>query len=164
MTDNSTSRPPPTERAAAVPTPMETLDAAADHIAAGRVQEGARLAYDAAFRAVADAARRHNRHCKTVADAREFVRWLDGLPTEPGDWPRNTAIFDWVTDDQAPQLPIPEFVGAFNVAEEFKRHGESPAELTHWQPDEYVIFLPAVRELIEKVETAQPRAPSIWMR
>ena len=32
-----------------MPTPMETVGAAAAHIAAGRVQEGARLAYEAAF-------------------------------------------------------------------------------------------------------------------
>ena len=39
-----------------MPTPMETLDAAAEYIVAGRVQEGAHLAYDAAFRAVGAAA------------------------------------------------------------------------------------------------------------
>ena len=147
-----------------MPTPMETLDAATVHITAGRVQEGARLAYDAAFRAVADAARRHERPCKTMEDARDFVRWLDGLPTEPDDWLKDFPIFDWINDDQAPQLPIPEFVGAFGVAETFKRIGETPAELTNWEPDEYVIFLPAVQWLIEELKTAQPRDPSVWTR
>ena len=145
-------------------TPMETFDAAAAHIAAGQVREGARLAYDAAFRAVAEAARRHGRPCETMEDAQNFVRWLDGLPTEPDDWLKDAAIFDWVYDDQAPQLPIPEFIGAFGVAETFKRHGESPAEFTNWEPDEYVIFLPAVRWLIEELKTAQPRDPSVWTR
>ena len=145
-------------------TPIETLEAASAEIAAGRVQKGARLAYEAAFRAVANAAKRHDRPCETIEDARDFVRWLDGLPTKPGNWLKDTRIFDWVNDDQAPQLPIPEFIGAFGVAEEFKRHGEVPLELTHWEPDEYVIFLPAVRELVEKVEAAEPRDPSVWMR
>ena len=145
-------------------TPIETLEAASAEIAAGRVQKGARLAYEAAFRAVANAAKRHKRPCETIEDARDFVRWLDGLPTKPGNWLKDTRIFDWVNDDQAPQPPIPEFIGAFGVAEEFKRHGEAPLELTHWEPDEYVIFLPAVRELVEKVEAAEPRDPSVWMR
>ena len=147
-----------------MPTPMETLDAATVHITAGRVQEGARLAYAAAFQAVADAARRHDWPCKTIEDARDFVRWLDGLPTEPDDWLKDAPIFDWINDDQAPQLPIPEFIGGFGVAETFKRIGEAPAELTNWEPDEYVIFLPGVRWFIEELKTAQPRDPSVWTR
>ncbi len=145
-------------------TPMKKLDAATAHIEAGRVQEGARLAYDAAFQAVAEAARRHDRPCETVQDARDFVRWLDGLPTEPDEWLKDAPIFDWLNDDHAPQLPIPEFIGAFDVAEQFKRHAQAPIELTHWQPDEYVIFLPAVQWLIEELKTAQPRDPSVWIR
>ncbi len=145
-------------------TPMETLDAAAAHIVAGQVREGARLAYDAAFQAVAEAARRHKRPCETVQDARNFVCWLDGLPTDKGDWLKDAPIFDWLNDDQAPQLPIPEFIGAFDVAEEFKRHAEAPTEFTSWQPDEYAFYLPAVRWLVEELETAQPRDPSVWMR
>ena len=145
-------------------TPIETLEAASAEIAAGRVQKGARLAYEAAFGAVSDAAKRHKRPCETTEDARDFVRWLDGLPTKPGDWLKDTRIFDWVHDDNAPPLPIPEFIGAFGVAEAFKGHGEAPPELTYWEPGEYVMFLPAVRELVEKVETAEPRDPSVWMR
>ena len=145
-------------------TPVETLEAASAEIAAGRVQKGARLAYEAAFRAVANAAQRHDWPCETIGDARDFVRWLEGLPDEPFDWFKDTPIFDWIKDDNAPQLPIPEFIGAFNVAEEFKRHGEAPLELTHWEPDEYVIFLPAVQWLVEEMETAQRRDPSVWMR
>ncbi len=145
-------------------TPMETMDAAADHIAAGKVREGARLAYDATFRAVAEAARRHDRPCETVEDARDFVCWLDGLPTDKGDWLKDAPIFDWLKDDQAPQLPIPEFIAAFDLAETFKRHAEAPVELTHWQPDEYVIFLPGVQWLVRALETAQPRDPSVWTR
>lgn len=144
-------------------TPMKKLDAATAHIEAGRVQEGARLAYDAAFQAVAEAARRHDRPCKTLEDARDFVCWLDGLPMDKVDWLKDAPIFDWLNDDHAPQLPIPEFIAAFDVAEEFKRHGEAPAELTSWQPDEYVLFLPGVQWLIEELETAQPRDPSVWM-
>ena len=147
-----------------MPTPMETLDAATAHIEIGQVREGARLAYDAAFRAVAEAARRHNRPCENIQDARDFVRWLDGLPTEPDDWLKDAPIFDWLNDDHAPQLPIPEFIAAFDVAEQFKRHAEAPVELTHWQPDEYVIFLPGVRWLVEELKTAQPRDPSVWTR
>lgn len=145
-------------------TPIETLEAASEEIAAGRVQEGARLAYDAAFQAIADAAQRHDRPCETIEDARDFVRWMEGLPTEPFDWFKDTPIFDWIKDDNAPQLPIPEFIGAFSVAEEFKRHAESPLEFTSWQPEEYVIFLPAIRQLVEEMETAQRRDPSVWMR
>ena len=147
-----------------MPTPIETLEAASAEIAAGRVQEGARLAYDAAFRAVADAARRHKRPCETIEDARDFVQWLDGLPAEPEDWLRDTIIFDWVGNDEAPQLPIPEFIAAFSVAESFKHHGESPLELTYWEPDEYAIFLPGIQWLVEEMETAQPRDPSVWTR
>ena len=145
-------------------TPMETFEAASAEIAAGRVQEGARLAYEAAFRAVADAAKRHQRPCKTVEDARDFVRWMEGFPDEPFNWVKDSRIFDWVKDDNAPQLPIPELIGAFSVAESFKHHGESPLELTHWEPDEYAIFLPSIRFLVEELETAQPRDPSVWMR
>ena len=145
-------------------TPMETFDAASANIADGRVQEGARLAYEAAFQAVADAAKRHRRPCKTIEDARDFVRWMEGFPDEPFDWAKDSRVFDWVKDDNAPQLPIPEFIGAFDIAESFKHHGESPLELTHWEPDEYVIFLPAIRFLVEELETAQPRDPSVWMR
>ena len=145
-------------------TPMETFDAASADIAAGRVQEGARLAYEAAFRAVADAAKRHQRPCNTIEDARDFVRWLDGLPTEPEDWLRHSIIFDWVGNDDAPQLPAPEFIGAFNVAESFKHHGESPLELTYWEPDEYAIFLPAIQWLVAELKTARRRDPSVWMR
>jgi len=139
---------------------METLDAATAHIEAGRIQEGARIAYDAAFQAVAGAAQRHKRPCKTIEDARKFVSWLDGLPTEPDDPVDNAPLFDLGEDGQ----PIPEFIGAFDVAEEFKRHAEAPTELTSWQPDEYAFYLPAVRWLVEELETAQPRDPSVWIR
>lgn len=145
-------------------TPMETFEAASADIAAGRVQEGARLAYEAAFQAVADAAKRHKRPCETIEDAREFVRWMEGFPDEPFDWAKDSPIFDWVKDDNAPLLPIPEFIGAFDIAESFKHHGESPLELTHWEPDEYAFYLPAVRWLVEEMETAQRRDPSVWMR
>ena len=145
-------------------TPMETFEAASADIAAGRVQEGARLAFEAAFRAVADAAKRHKRPCETIEDAREFVRWMEGFPDEPFDWAKDSPIFDWVKDDNAPLLPIPEFIGAFDIAESFKHHGESPLELTHWEPDEYAFYLPAVRWLVEEMETAQRRDPSVWMR
>ena len=147
-----------------MPTPMETLDAAADHIAAGRFQEGARLAYDAAFRAVAEAARRHQRPCKTVEDARKFVCWLEGLPSEPDDPVDNAPLFDWDEEGQPILLPAPEFIGAFDIAEVFKQHAESPPELTYWQPYEYDLFLPAIRWLVEEMETAQPRDPSVWIR
>ena len=145
-------------------TPMETFEAASADIAAGRVQEGARLAYEAAFQAVADAAKRHKQPCETIEDAREFVRWMEGFPDEPFDWAKDSPIFDWVKDDNAPLLPIPEFIGAFDIAESFKHHGESPLELTHWEPDEYAFYLPAVRWLVEEMETAQRRDPSVWMR
>ena len=147
-----------------MPTPIETLEAAAADIAAGRVQKGARLAYEAAFRAVADAARRHKRPCKTIEDARKFVCWLEGLPSEPDDPVDNAPLFDWDEDGQPVPLPGPEFIGAFDVAEEFKRHAEAPTECTSWQPDEYAFYLPAVRWLVEELETAQPRDPSVWMR
>lgn len=117
-----------------MPTPMETLDAATACIEAGQVQDGARLAYDAAFRATAEAARRHDRPCKTLEDARKFVCWLEGLPSEPHDPVDNAPLFDLDEDGQPILLPIPEFIGAFDVAEEFKRHAESPTELTSWQP------------------------------
>ncbi|MDE2788197.1 MAG: hypothetical protein OXL37_16275 [Chloroflexota bacterium] len=145
-------------------TPMEALDAATTHIQAGRIQDGARLAYVAAFQAVANAARRHKRRCKTLEDARKFVCWLDGLPTEPDDPVDSAPLFDWDEDGQPILLPIPEFIGAFDVAEEFKRHAEAPTELTSWQPDEYAFYLPAIRWLVEELETAQPRDPSVWMR
>ena len=147
-----------------MPTPMKTLDAATAHIEAGRIQDGARLAYVAAFQAVANAARRHKRRCKTLEDARKFVCWLDGLPTEPDDPVDSSPLFDWDEDGQPILLPIPEFIGAFDVAEEFKRHAEAPTELTSWQPDEYAFYLPAIRWLVEELETAQPRDPSVWMR
>ena len=145
-------------------TPMETFEAASAEIAAGRVQEGARLAYEAAFRAVADAAKRHERPCKTVEDARDFVRWMEGFPDEPFNWVKDSPLFDWLRDENAPQLPIPEFIGAFDIAESFKHHGESPLELTHWEPDEYAFFLPSIRLLVEELATAQRRDPSVWMR
>ena len=147
-----------------MPTPIDTLEAGAADIAMGRVQEGARLVYEAAFRAVAEAAKRHKRPCKTIEDARDFVWWMEGLPSEPFDWFKDTPIFDWVRDDNAPQLPIPEFIGAFSVAESFKHHGESPLELTYWKPDEYDMFLPAIQWLVEEMETAQRRDPAVWMR
>ena len=145
-------------------TPIETLEAASAEIAAGRVQKGARLAYEAAFRSVADAARRHGRPCETIEDARDFVRWMEGFPDEPFNWVKDSPLFDWLKDENAPLLPIPEFIGAFSVAESFKHHGEAPLELTHWEPDEYAIFLPSIRFLVEEMETAQPRDPSVWMR
>ena len=145
-------------------TPMETFEAASADIAAGRVQEGARLAYEAAFGAVAAVAKRHERPCKTIEDARKFVCWLEGLPSEPDDPVDNAPLFDWDEDGQPIPLPAPEFMGAFDVAESFKHHGESPLELTYWEPDEYAMFLPAIRWFIEELETAQRRDPSVWMR
>ena len=147
-----------------MPTPMKKLEDATAHIEAGLVQEGARLAYDAAFQAVTEAARRHDRSCKTLEDARKFVCWLEGLPSEPHDPVDNAPLFDLDEDGQPILLPIPEFIGAFDVAEEFKRHAEAPTELTSWQPDEYAFYLPAVRWLVGELETAQPRDPSVWMR
>ncbi len=145
-------------------TPIETLEAASAEIAAGRVQKGARLAYEAAFRAVADAAKRHKRPCETIEDARKFVCWLEGLPSEPNDPVDNAPLFDWDEDGQPIPLPAPEFIAAFDVAESFKHHGESPLELTHWEPDGYAFYLPAIRWLVVELETAQRRDPSVWIR
>ena len=145
-------------------TPIETVEAASAEIAAGRVQEGARLAYDAAFRAVAEAAQRHERPCKTIEDARKFVCWLEGLPSEPDDPVDNAPLFDRDEEGRPIPLPAPEFIGAFDIAESFKHHGESPLELTHWEPDEYAFYLPAIRWLVVELETAQRRDPSVWIR
>ena len=145
-------------------TPIETLEAASADIAAGRVQKGARLAYEAAFQAVADAAKRHERPCKTIEDARNFVQWMEGLPTDPDDPMDNAPLFDWDEEGQPIPLPAPELIGAFDVAESFKHHGESPLELTYWEADEYAMFLPAIRWLVKELETAQRRDPSVWMR
>ena len=145
-------------------TPIETLEAASAEIAAGRLQKGARLAYEAAFRAVANAAKRHKRPCETIEDARKFVCWLEGLPSEPDDPVDNAPLFDRDEDGQPIPLPAPEFIGAFDIAESFKHHGQSPIELTYWEADEYTMFLPAIQWLVEEMETAQRRDPFAWMR
>ena len=145
-------------------TPIETLEAASEEIAAGRVREGARLAYDAAFQAIADAAQRHDRPCETIEDARGFVRWMEGLPTDPDDWLKDVPLLDWFEDEQGNLLPIPELIPALDIVEEFKRHAEAPPELTSWQPNEYVFYLPAVQWIVEEMKTAQPRDPSVWTR
>ena len=147
-----------------MPTPIEMFETASDEIAAGRVREGARLAYEAAFQAIADAAQRHDRPCETIEDARAFVRWMEGLPTEPDAWLKDVPLLDWFEDEQGNLLPIPELIPALDIVEEFKRHAEASPELTSWQPDDYVFYLPAVQWIVEEMKTTQPRDPSVWTR
>lgn len=145
-----------------MPTPTEIFEQASCEIDAGRVQEGARLAYEAAFDAVATAAARYALPCKNEADAREFLRRLDGFPPHPSDW--NTSL-----DINGPDpIPIPEYTAGFNVARSFKEHAETPLPhqaqdtIMYWRPEEYAIFLPAIQGLIIRLGNVQPAKEPLW--
>lgn len=139
-----------------MPTPTEIFEQAASKIAAGCVQEGARLVYEAAFGAVAAAAARYAAPCENDQDAMKFLRRLDNIPFSPGEWYK---AFDPSGENL---LPIPEYTAGFDVARSFKEHAETPLHrqatdrILYWRPDEYAIFLPAVAGLIAELNDAQP--------
>lgn len=146
-------------------TPIAMLDAAAADIAAGRIQKGAYHAYQAAFAAVANAAHSHGRPCANESDARRFVRQLDGFPPDPAEWDCRFDL-DGVGENMP---PLPEYTAAFNVARSFKEHAETPLSfqamdgLRYWQPSEYAGYLPVIRELVAKLNAAQPREETAWI-
>lgn len=145
-----------------MPTPTEIFEQAASEIAAGRVQEGARLVYEAAFGAVAATAARYAVLCENDQDAMKFLRRLDNIPFVPGEWHK---AFD---PSGQSLLPIPEYTAGFDVARSFKEHAETPLHqqakdrILYWRPEEYVIFLPAVAGLIAELDGAQSPKDPAW--
>lgn len=139
-----------------MPTPAYVLEQAALQIAAGNVRRGARLAYDAAFAAVAAAANANAAPCATDADAMRFLHDLDGLtPNYISRWYEycdSTGQFPW---------PIPRYTPGFDIARSFKEHAETSLEhqaddpVRYWRPDEYATYLPVVADLIQSLQHAR---------
>ena len=138
-----------------MPTPTEMLEQATADIDAGRLREGARLAYDAVFAAVSAAAARHQVPCHNDEDAAEFLIRLDNPPFEPGDWYKH---YDPTFQTMLPML---EFTAGFDIALAYKQHGK--ASMDYWQPEEYAGYLIAVAGLIEDLEEAQLPQESAWI-
>lgn len=143
-------------------TPMQQLDNAIAILESGEVRQGCALVYQAARAAVDDAAARHGIACTTHLDAYNFILALDGIPPiasydDPVELPDCYAV-DNPFDDE---ILIPEYVADFGVAESFQEHADTPIEVQqsdpclYWQPGEFRIFYPAVRELIDRLENAQ---------
>lgn len=137
-----------------MPTPTEMLEQATAEIDAGRVREGARLAYEAVFAAVSAAAARHQVPCHNDADAEEFLIRLDDPPFAPGDSYKHYDPTFQTT------LPTFDFTAGFDVALTYKQHGK--ASMDDWKPDEYTLFLPAVAGLIEDLKEAQLPQEAAW--
>ena len=97
-------------------TPTKIYEQAAGTIAAGRIKEGSRLAYEAAFAATVAAAARHNAPCESDSDAREFLVWLDNPPFPLDEWHKHHD-----PTGKNP-MPIPEYTAGFDVALSFREH------------------------------------------
>ena len=138
-----------------MPTPTEMLEQATAEINAGRVREGARLAYEAVFTAVSAAAARNQVPCHNDEDAEEFLFRLDDPPFDPDDWHKH---YDPTGQEMLPML---EFTAGFDIALAYKQHAEAP--LTDWQPEEYTLFLPVVAGLIEDLKEAQLPKEAAWI-
>ena len=138
-----------------MPTPTEMLEQAADAMDAGRVREGARLAYEAVFAAVSAAAARNHVTCHNDEDAEEFLIRLDDPPFPPGDSYKHYDPTFQTT------LPTFDFTAGFDVALAYKQHAEAP--LTDWQPEEYAGYLIAVAGLIEDLKEAQLPQEAPWI-
>ena len=143
-------------------TPMQQLDNAIAILESGEVRQGCALVYQAARAAVDAAAARHGISCPTHLDAYNFILALDGIPSiasydDPVELPDRYTVDDPLDDT----FPIPEYVAGFGVAESFQEHADTPIEVQqsdpclYWQPGEFRIFYPAVRELIDRLENAQ---------
>ena len=141
-------------------TPAQVLEQAARQIEAGNVRTGARLAYEAAFSAVAATANASAAPCVTDADAMRFLQDLDGLTADYAS--RWYEHFD--PTGQSP-LPIPRYTPGFDIARSFKEHAETTLErqaddpVLYWRPNEYATYLPAVADLIQNLKHAR-RGPS----
>ena len=143
-------------------TPMQQLDNAIAILESGEVRQGCALVYQAARAAIDAAAARHGISCPTHLDAHNFVRALDGIDpitsyNDTVEWPERYTVFDPSDDDP----PFPHHVADFGIAESFQEHANTPIEVQqsdpclYWQPGEFRIFYPAVRELIDRLENAQ---------
>lgn len=138
-----------------MPTPTEMLEQATVEIDAGRVREGARLAYEAVFAAVSAAAARNHVTCHNDEDAEEFLFRLDDPPFDPDDWHKH---YDPTGQKMLPML---EFTAGFDIALAYKQHAEEP--LTDWQPEEYSGYMIAVAGLIEDLKEAQLPKEAAWI-
>ena len=142
-------------------TPMQKLDNAIAVLESGEVRQGCALVYQSARAAIDDDAR-HGISCPTHLDAYNFILALDGIPPiasyeDPVEWPDCYAVDNPIDDG----LLIPEYVADFGIAESFQEYADTPIEVQqsdpcfYWQPGEFRIFYPAVRELIDRLENAQ---------
>ena len=138
-----------------MPTPTQTLEQAGAEIDAGRLREGARLAYEAVFAAVSAAAARNQVTCHNDEDAEAFLMRLDDPPFAPGNWYKH---YDPTFQTM---LPTFDFTAGFDVALAYKHHAEAP--LTDWEPDEYAFYLHAVAGLIEDLDGAQLPQEAAWI-
>ena len=142
--------------------PAKIYEQAANAITAGRIREGSWLAYEAAFAATAAAAAGHNSPCESDADAGEFLVWLDNLPFPLEEWHRH---YDPTGENP---MPIPEFTAGFDVALSFREHAETLAKqpdvdcALYWDKDEYLLYLTAVKGLINDLKNAHPNKEQSW--
>ena len=133
----------------------EIYEEAVAAIAAGRFGEGARLAYEAAFVAVVDAASRHG--VSGVNDdeaAAEFLIRLDNPPYPLEEWHKH-----YDPTGRNP-MPIPAYFAGFGVALSFKKHAATLVQqpdgesALHWDQDEYALYLTVVQVLIDDLNNA----------
>ena len=123
--------------------PEQLLDDAAALFEIGDVLCGARLAYEAGMLAVNEAARRMGRKAiHTSEQAWDMMRDLDGITL--GYWPAPGE--EW---------PLLRHMGHYGVVESFLKHAKTPLHVQqddpelYWQPDDYLMFLEPVRELVK---------------
>ena len=122
----------------------------------GDVLCGARLAYAGAMQAVKAAAERKGFACDTREDVWDMMRTLDGIERPgPGNWP-----------EFGENGPLLRHMGHYGVAESFLRHAKTPLHVQrddpefYWQPDDYVMFLEPVRELVKMLAEVKEDAAS----
>ena len=136
-------------------TASQLLDIAVAAISAGDAQDGADLVYQAARRAVAGAAARHGIKCETDQDINDFLHRMDCIPLPPDghDVSQTTRHYRHHLNGRATR-----YLSRFRVAQSYQEHAATPqaSQLAepnrYWGPDEYLMFIPPVRELIEWLE------------
>lgn len=142
-----------------MPTPTETFELAAAEIDAGQIQQGSKLAYEAARQSLRAKARQHHKDVQNDRQALDFARWLD----------MHDRSQEIVCDQSGhPLPPLMRVTGGFLTALAFKDHAETPLAhhchdpIRFWEPDEYHYFLPSIARLIRLVETIIPTENAPW--
>ena len=142
-----------------MPTPTEIFEQAACEIDAGQIQQGAKLAYEAAQQSLRTKARQHCKNVESDRQALEFARWLDTHDHS------QEVVYD---RSGSPMPPLMRVTSGFLTALAFKDHAETPLSqhchdpIRFWEPDEYRYFLPSIARLIRLVKTITPTENALW--